>query len=54
MKILVFGGDGFCGRPTALHLSAKGYHVTIVDNLSRRNTQMTETHRVIDLANKDR
>ena len=34
--ILVLGGDGFCGWPTALHLSDLGYEVTIVDNLSRR------------------
>lgn len=37
MKILVLGGDGFCGWPTALHLSALGHEVSIVDNLSRRN-----------------
>ncbi len=37
MKILVLGGDGFCGWPTALHLSQKGHDVVIVDNLSRRN-----------------
>ncbi len=37
MKIIVFGGDGFCGWPTALHLSSIGHEVTIVDNLSRRN-----------------
>lgn len=36
MKILVLGGDGFCGWPTALHLSKKGHEVVIVDNLSRR------------------
>ncbi|MBT3139693.1 NAD-dependent dehydratase [Phaeobacter gallaeciensis] len=36
MKILVLGGDGFCGWPTALHLSNKGHEVIIVDNLSRR------------------
>jgi len=36
MKILVLGGDGFCGWPTALHLSAHGHDVTIVDNLIRR------------------
>ena len=35
-KILVLGGDGFCGWPTALHLSARGHDVTILDNLSRR------------------
>ena len=37
MKILIFGGDGFCGWPTALHLSALGHDITIVDNMSRRN-----------------
>lgn len=36
MKVIVFGGDGFCGWPTALHLSASGHDVLIVDNLSRR------------------
>jgi len=36
MKILVFGGDGFCGWPTALHLSQNGHNVEIVDDLSRR------------------
>jgi UDP-sulfoquinovose synthase len=36
MKVLVLGGDGFCGWPTSLHLSDNGYDVTIVDNLSRR------------------
>jgi UDP-sulfoquinovose synthase len=37
MNVIVFGGDGFCGWPTALHLSNLGFNVTIVDNLSRRN-----------------
>ncbi|WP_418275964.1 phosphoadenylyl-sulfate reductase [Isoptericola jiangsuensis] len=37
MKVLILGGDGFCGWPTALHLSAIGHEVAIVDNLSRRN-----------------
>jgi UDP-sulfoquinovose synthase len=36
MKILVIGGDGFCGWPTALHLSHLGHDVIIVDDLSRR------------------
>lgn len=35
-KIIVLGGDGFCGWPTALHLSNNGYDVMIIDNLSRR------------------
>jgi len=36
LKVIVFGGDGFCGWPTSLYLSKKGYEVVIVDNLSRR------------------
>jgi UDP-sulfoquinovose synthase len=36
MKIIVFGGDGFCGWPTSLHLAAAGHDVVIADNLSRR------------------
>lgn len=36
MRILVLGGDGFCGWPTALHLSNLNHNVVIVDNLSRR------------------
>lgn len=36
-KILVLGGDGFCGWPTSLHLSNLGNEVAIIDNLSRRN-----------------
>ena len=36
MKILVVGGDGFCGWPTALHLSSLGHDVLIIDDLSRR------------------
>ncbi len=36
MKIIVFGGDGFCGWPTALHLSNLGHEILIVDNFSRR------------------
>src|ERR1700722_18871093 len=35
-RILVLGGDGFCGWPTALHLSRRGHDIVIVDNLSRR------------------
>jgi UDP-sulfoquinovose synthase len=34
--VLVLGGDGFCGWPTSLYLSARGNDVTIADNFSRR------------------
>lgn len=36
-SVLILGGDGFCGWPTSLHLSANGYRVGIIDNLSRRH-----------------
>ena len=36
MRVIILGGDGFCGWPTALHLSAQGHDVAIIDNLSRR------------------
>jgi hypothetical protein len=36
-KVIVLGGDGFCGWPTSLHLSDAGHDVVIVDNLSRRH-----------------
>lgn len=36
MKIAILGGDGFCGWPAALHLSALGHEIVIIDNLSRR------------------
>lgn len=36
MKIIVAGGDGFCGWPTALYLSKQGFDVAIVDNMVRR------------------
>lgn len=37
MKVIILGGDGFCGWPTSLHLSNLNFEVIIVDNLSRRN-----------------
>lgn len=36
MKILIAGGDGFCGWPTALYFSERGHEVAIVDNMVRR------------------
>jgi UDP-sulfoquinovose synthase len=36
MKVMVLGGDGYCGWATALYLSAKGHSVAIVDNFVRR------------------
>lgn len=36
MKVLVIGGDGYCGWATALYLSNRGYEVGILDSLVRR------------------
>ncbi len=36
MRILVLGGDGYCGWATALYLSKKGHAVSMVDNYVRR------------------
>ncbi|XP_075476985.1 LOW QUALITY PROTEIN: UDP-sulfoquinovose synthase, chloroplastic [Primulina tabacum] len=35
-KVMVIGGDGYCGWATSLHLSNKNYQVAVVDNLVRR------------------
>jgi UDP-sulfoquinovose synthase len=37
MKVMVLGGDGYCGWPTSLHLSEAGHEVVIVDNFVRRS-----------------
>jgi UDP-sulfoquinovose synthase len=36
MRILVLGGDGYLGWPSALHLSAAGHDVAVADNFVRR------------------
>ncbi|MGN6792351.1 MAG: NAD-dependent epimerase/dehydratase family protein [Streptosporangiaceae bacterium] len=36
MKILILGGDGYLGWPTALHLSEVGHYVAVLDNFARR------------------
>jgi UDP-sulfoquinovose synthase len=36
LRILILGGDGYLGWPTALHFSARGHDVAVVDNFSRR------------------
>jgi UDP-sulfoquinovose synthase len=37
MRVLVIGGDGYCGWATALYLSERGYDVAILDSLVRRH-----------------
>lgn len=36
MKVLILGGDGYLGWPTAMHLSGVGHDVAVVDNYLRR------------------
>ncbi|WP_026452877.1 NAD-dependent epimerase/dehydratase family protein [Saccharomonospora iraqiensis] len=36
MRVLVLGGDGYLGWPTALHLSDSGHEIAVVDNFARR------------------
>ncbi len=36
MRLLVLGGDGYLGWPTAVHLSAAGHDVGVADNFARR------------------
>lgn len=36
MKVLILGGDGYLGWPTAMHLTARGHEVAVVDNYLRR------------------
>ena len=37
MKVLILGGDGYCGWATALHLSSENLEVAVVDNFCRRS-----------------
>lgn len=36
MRVLILGGDGYLGWPTAMHLSAQGHDVAVADNYLRR------------------
>lgn len=36
MRVLILGGDGYLGWPTAMHLTAKGHEVAVADNYLRR------------------
>ena len=36
MKVLILGGDGYLGWPTAMYLSRKGHDVAVLDNYIKR------------------
>ena len=39
MKVLILGGDGYLGWPTAMHFANHGYEVYAIDNLSKRKIE---------------
>jgi len=42
MRVLILGGDGYLGWPTAMHLTARGHDVAVVDNYLRRRLCVEE------------
>lgn len=42
MKIMILGGDGYLGWPTAMHFSKKGHEVIVTDNFLKRRLEMEE------------
>jgi UDP-sulfoquinovose synthase len=43
MRILILGGDGYLGWPTAMRFSSRGHEVTLVDNFSRRRWHLAQS-----------
>ncbi|MFM9044996.1 MAG: NAD-dependent epimerase/dehydratase family protein [Solirubrobacterales bacterium] len=43
MRILILGGDGYLGWPTAMRFSQQGHEVTVVDNFSRRRWHLAQS-----------
>ena len=42
MRILVLGGDGYLGWPTAMYLTRRGHEVHVVDNYLRRRAHVEQ------------
>ena len=42
MRVLILGGDGYLGWPTALHFSNAGHEVGVVDNFAKRQWELEE------------
>lgn len=52
MRIIILGGDGYLGWPTAMHFAARGHEVTVVDNYLRRQiAQQTRSEPLIRTPN---
>jgi len=58
MKVLVLGGDGYLGWPTAMHLSSAGHDVAVADSYLRRRLAREEDveplHNVLELNERQR
>ena len=42
MRVLILGGDGYLGWPTAIHFSSRGDDVMVVDNFAKRRWELEE------------
>lgn len=42
MRVLILGGDGYLGWPTAMHFAQKGHEVMVFDNFSKRRIEFEE------------
>src|SRR5689334_3732003 len=42
MRVLILGGDGYLGWPTAMHFSARGDEVMILDNFAKRRWELED------------
>lgn len=52
MRVLILGGDGYLGWPTAMSFAAKGHDVCVLDNYLRRNiAQQTQSEALIPTPN---
>lgn len=52
MRVLILGGDGYLGWPTAMHLAARGHEVMVADNYLRRNiARETSSEALIETPN---
>ena len=42
MRILILGGDGYLGWPTAMYFATKGHSIHVLDNFSKRQIELEE------------
>ena len=49
MKILIIGGDGYLGWPTAMFLAKKKYQVFLTDNFSKRKNVINKNDELLQI-----